>query len=183
MQNITHKEVKELLDYNPETGILTWKNNRRKVSAGMPAGTINLPQGYLKTIINYKQEYNHRLIWLLNYGYLPEHDIDHINRNRQDNRIKNLRAVSHACNMRNRGNPKNNTSGVKGVYFSKSNNKWVARIAHDRRVYCLGNYKLKDNAICARLAGEQCLDWMGCNATSPAYKYVKKHIQSPPDKE
>lgn len=175
MQKITYEEVKNLFNYNKDTGILTWKNNRRKVSAGMPAGTINIPQGYLKTIVNYKQEYNHRLIWLLHHGYLPEHDIDHINRDVLDNRITNLRDVSHVCNMRNKDNPKNNTSGVKGVYFVKTDNKWAARIAHNGRIYSLGRYRSKDNAACARLAGEQCLGWPGCNSNSPAYKYVKKH--------
>ena len=84
--------------------------------------------------------------------------------------------ASQSCNLRNTGNFAHNTSGVKGVSWSKLTNKWEACIKINRKKKHLGMYKNFDDAVCARLAGEQCLDWEGCDSNSPAYLYVKEML-------
>ena len=86
---LTQKRLKELLDYDPKTGIFTWKyaNNNRK--AGSKAG-YKAKDGYIAISIDSKRYLAHRLVWLFVYGHFPKYDIDHINRIRDDNRIENL---------------------------------------------------------------------------------------------
>jgi hypothetical protein len=81
--------------------------------------------------------------------------VDHINRNRLDNRRSNLRAASHRLSALNRGLNKNNTTGVKGVYHRSDNGRWKATIFVDRKEYSLGNYATKEEAIRARKDGER----------------------------
>ena len=106
---ITQEKLRELLYYNPETGIFRWKNTpSRKVHANDIAGTIR-PDDYVQIGIGKRYYLAHRIAWLYVHGYLPENDVDHINRNPSDNRIVNLREVSQQCNSRNTDNRKNNT--------------------------------------------------------------------------
>lgn len=86
---------------NPE-GVLCWKVKRRKVDRGQPAG-IDRGDGYIRVIFNYKPYYAHRIVWLLVHGEWPTEIIDHINRNRNDNRIENLRDTNRVVNGLNRG--------------------------------------------------------------------------------
>ena len=175
MAKLTQEQVKKLFKYNPDTGDLICKVRRgNNGGIGDVAGYCN--KGYLQVTIDGKGYYNHRVIWLYVHGYIPEHDLDHINRKRFDNRIKNLREVSRQCNNRNCGNRNNNTSGVKGIFWHKTIKKWQANIGVNRELKHLGYYDEFDNAVCARLAGEQCVNWSGCDSSSPAFKYVKKNI-------
>lgn len=165
-----------LFSYNPDTGVIIRKvalSNR--VKAGEPLG--NNRGGYLTFGYNRKMYKCHRLAWLMHYGYWPEQNIDHINRNGTDNRIKNLREASQQCNVRNSKTPCDNKTGVKGVSWSKSKRKWRPRIAIMRKERFLGYYIDFANAVCARLAAEQCLGWPECDSTSTAYLYVKNNIQ------
>ena len=70
----------------------------------------------------------HRLAWFFVYGYLPNSEIDHINRQRADNRIANLRLANRSVNMHNTNIAKNNKSGVTGIHWKKSHNKWSAQV-------------------------------------------------------
>jgi len=108
-------------------------------------------------------------------GYFPENDIDHINMIKHDNRIENLREVSRSCNIRNSGNRKCNTSGVKGVHWVNRFKKWQSRIGIDKLRFSLGYYNDFNNAVLARLTAEICLNKQECKAYSPAYKYAIKH--------
>ena len=119
-----------------------------------------------------KKYLTHRLVWLFHYGYFPENDIDHINRNKADNRLKNLREISHSCNMQNCDNLSNNVSMVKGVSFNKINKVWVARIKINNKPYFLGQSKDFDEIVLLRFATEQCLNWGSCNKMTPARKYA-----------
>ena len=118
----------------------------------------------------------HRIIWLYVYGYLPENDIDHINRIKDDNRLCNLREVSRSCNIRNACLSTNNTSNIKGVCFDTSRNKWISTIYFNNKAHTLGRYNNFHNAVCARLAAEQCLGWPDCDSRSSSYLYVKDNI-------
>jgi len=175
MKDITRKQLKENLDYNKKTGDLIWKISRPGVKKGTIAGTNN--NGYINVRIFRKAYGAHRLIWLWMTGYLPKGiDIDHKDRIRYHNWWSNLRLSSRQCNIRNTGNRKNNTSGIKGVYWDKIIKKWGAYIIVNYKQKNLGKYLDFDNAVCARLAGEQCLGWSGCDDNSPAYQYVKEML-------
>ena len=173
MKKLTQERLKELLHYYPETGEFYWKVGYRQRKVGDLAGYFS-SRGYIQIGIDRGLYLAHRLAWLYVYGYFPEHGLDHINRCKIDNRIYNLREASQSCNMRNSPIRRCNTSGVKGVCWCKRNSKWHSQIGIDRKVYHLGFYSSFDEAVCARLAAEQCLNWSGCDSSSPAFKYVQK---------
>lgn len=134
--------LKELLLYDPDTGIFTWisstKNYRRPI--GAVAGYIN-SLGYVQIGIDCVAYGAHRLAWMYVHGNLPEMDVDHINGNPSDNRIENLRLATHQQNMCNRKKRRDNTSGYPGVYFNKAANKWRACIRVEGRRIHLGYFK------------------------------------------
>lgn len=132
--------------------------------------------GYLRVRIEGHLELAHRIVYAMNHGYWPENSIDHIDRDRQNNHINNLREESNQCQMRNAGTLSSNKSGVKGVSWDKLRNKWIAQIMVYGKHTNLGYYFDKVDAACARLAAEQCLDWPDCDSNSTAYQYVQKHI-------
>lgn len=174
---ITQLRLKELLNYNPKSGVFTWRISRGGAKAGDQAGYIN-SRGYRLIGIDGELYRAARLAWLYIEGYMPEHEVDHINRVKDDDRWKNLRHVSHQCNVRNCGNPRDNTSGVKGVYWHRQTKKWRARIRVNKKLHHLGLYNDFDDAVCARLAAEQCLNWQGCDSSSPAYRHVQRMLRT-----
>lgn len=131
---ITQEELKELLNYNPETGIFTYKKKRAKCTPGKIAGTYHV-NGYTHIQLNRKIYKAHRLAWLYVYGYFPQF-IDHINCDRGDNRLCNLREVNIYQNNHNSKINKNNTSGIKGITWHKKAQKWCAQIdANGKHIY------------------------------------------------
>lgn len=125
---ITQKELKELLHYDPETGIFTWLVTPYKygrVKIGDSAGS-NDAYGYRRIKIKRRSYKSHRLAWLYVYGHFPPNALDHINVLKDDNRISNLRLATNSENQMNRGKPSNNTSGFKGVSWHKRRKKWDA---------------------------------------------------------
>ncbi len=167
-------ELRRQIEYDYKTGIFTWRINKRgHVKAG-DIVTCTDNSGYLLIGINGKRYRGHRLAWLYHYGYFPENNIDHINGIRTDNRISNLREVSQVCNLRNTGNPKDNKSGVKGVFFDKARNRWAARIVNNGKDCYLTRSNSFCEAVCHRYAAEQCLDWASCGYSTPAKKYLVK---------
>jgi hypothetical protein len=119
-QELTHR----LFEYRD--GELYWKVSVGSVKAGAKAGTLKQP-GYFKTRIDGKFYLNHRLIFLMHHGHLPEY-LDHIDNNPSNNRIENLRAATLTENKYNSKLSKNNTSGVKGVSWYKAENNWRVKI-------------------------------------------------------
>jgi len=165
---ITYNILHEMLDYDLLTGIFRWKvRSANCVQIGDIAGYKN-SLGYIIITVNEQSYKAHRLAWFYEHGYLPENDIDHEDRIRHHNWISNLREASKSCNQLNTGNRKNNTSGVKGVV--KFRDKWLVRLTINKRNTHLGYYKDFDEAVCARLVGEQGVDWAGCDSNSPAYQ-------------
>jgi hypothetical protein len=143
---VTQERLKELFDYNPETGIFINKVRRGKCQAGTVAGHCG--QGYFRININKKLYLTHRLAWLYVYGELPEY-IDHINRIPTDNRIANLRVVSKKQNQENKEKQKNNKSGYKGVSWDSQKKKWFSCIQHKYKTIALGRYDNKEDAYMA----------------------------------
>lgn len=174
---ITQKIVKEKLIYNADTGSFRWKSVYcPRISDGESAGFIG-GDGYHAISINGKAYKAHRIAWLYTYGYMPENCIDHINRVKTDNRIKNLREATRVCNARNAGIFSHNKGGVRGVHFIKSVKRWNAQIKVNGSSKSLGNFKSKVEAACHMLAAEQCLDWAECDKSSSAKKYVIEGIR------
>lgn len=117
---------RKVFDY--ENGHLMWKMSNRGVKAGSVAGSKN-PHGYIDVMVNRRSFKAHRIIWEMHNGVIPDGlEIDHINRQRHDNRIENLRVVSRHQNMKNKSVYANNTSGVSGVGLMQG--KWRVRISN-----------------------------------------------------
>lgn len=113
---ITVERARELLNYDPETGVLTWKVNKgRRVLKGRRAASINMCTGYRQIGIDGRKYREHRIIWLIHYGFFPDEFLDHLNHDRADNRLCNLRATSRRGNSRNVKLGRANKSGVMGV--------------------------------------------------------------------
>lgn len=148
--------LRSLLDYDPESGIVSWRCSTRRAVLGSRAGTLQR-EGYLVIGIGKRRFMAHRIAWHLYYGSEPELQIDHINRNRSDNRLANLRSASHAENCQNHGLSVKNKSGVIGVCWSKPHNKWHSTIKYFGKHKCLGYFRDKQDAINARIQASSML--------------------------
>lgn len=124
---LTQSELKSLLNYDIKTGQFTWAvQQSRRVKIGSIAGTIK-NTGYLGIHLKNKIYQAHRLAWLYFYGEFPCMNIDHINSNRLDNRIENLRLATDTENHRNISLQKRSSSGFTGVTWCQTAKKWRAR--------------------------------------------------------
>ena len=134
---------------------LLWRVSLGCKKAGDIAGSVT-NFGYRDAHYDGKHYLAHRIIWEMHNGPIPEGaEIDHMNHNRLDNRIENLRLVSHSENQKNQKAHRMNTSGVTGVHWCKSRCKWVARITVDGKHINLGGFDSKDSAVSARKTAEK----------------------------
>lgn len=157
MSQLTREHIRELLSYDPETGQFTWlrrpgsdrcTNTWNTRFVGTVAGSIN-DQGYRVICIDRSDYRAHRLAWLYVSGEWPPAEIDHINGDRADNRIANLRQASRAENMRNCRKRRDNTSGRKGVSWDNRDRKWYAKIKVNSKDTYLGVFDCPDEAAAA----------------------------------
>ena len=151
---ITQEELKKLLHYDPETGVLTWVEGKRKNAR---AGWVMKNQdgkSYYQLWIRYKYYYSHRLAWLYMTGSLPEYEIDHIDGNGCNNKFLNLREVDRYENHKNRRIPSNNKSGLIGVCVSKKYMSWRSQIKVRNKQIHLGFFDNIFDASCARKSAE-----------------------------
>lgn len=159
--------LRNLLSYDPETGALTWLHRPASLfkcekdamlwnakNAGKKAFTC-LKRGYLMGAIFGKTVPAHRVIWALRHGAWPSQDIDHINGDRNDNRIANLRCVSRTENCRNKTRQVRNKSGRTGVHWCSTNEKWVAAIGIGLTKKHLGMFHSFASAVAARARAER----------------------------
>lgn len=133
-------KLREDFTYDPETGDFIKYDGRW--------GGVS-KRGYIQLTYEGTTYVVHRLIWMWVYGEEPE-QIDHINGDRQDNRLENLRNVDPLTNQRNRTKNKNNSSGFNGVCWDKESWQWEARIRIEGRVICIGVYNTPQEAAEAR---------------------------------
>lgn len=158
---LTQALVKELLSYDPLTGVFLWKerevraafartdrgwNSRR---AGTMAGCVNPSDGYVQIYVHRTRYAAHRLAFLIETGAWPKDQVDHINGSRADNRWVNLRDCSAAENNRNAGPLCTNTSGFKGVFTATKGLSWFAQIGVNGKQHYLGSFPTKQEAAAA----------------------------------
>lgn len=166
------KTLRKLLDYNPETGVLTWKprsasmfRDLKQTSehsaarwnsrfAGRPAFTHKV-KGYRAGRIFGRRHMAHRVAWAIFHGEWPSDFLDHENGNRSDNRIANLRIAGDAENGKNKCLLSRNTSGIMGVFWCARRRSWRAQIGIDGRRIHIGNFASFDSAVSARKAAEK----------------------------
>jgi hypothetical protein len=156
---LTRERLCECLFYDPDSGLFTWKLNHKRKKAGEIAGSLHKQDRYIIITIDYIPHRAHTLAWFYMYGVYPR-GLDHINRIRSDNAIKNLRLATKFENAKNRKLNSNNKSGYKGVSWKPSKLRWVSSIKNNNKIYYLGLHKTKEKAYQAyclaasRLHGE-----------------------------
>lgn len=148
---VTQEFIKDRFNY--EDGKLFWKKTfTNRVKSGMIAGTRN-QLGYIQINISINKKKHiflaHRLIYLYHYGFMPK-EIDHINLDKSDNRIENLREATRSQNIVNNKPRKDNVSGHRGIYFCKRSNKWIGRIWFNNKKIWAKSFLTLNDAIFER---------------------------------
>lgn len=149
--------IQTLLDYSPSTGVFIWKDRGRGVPfkrsiIGKEAGSAH-SSGYWSISVNGTKYLAHHLAWLYSYKSWPTSFIDHINLNKRDNRIENLRLASPAQNSANASLRIDNTSGYRGVTFEPRRKKWIAILGHEGKRKQLGSFSTPEEAAAAYARG------------------------------
>lgn len=152
---LTADRLREVVDYDPGTGVFTWKaSTRGHVKKGSVAGSVK-ERGYRGIGIDGILYREHRLAFLYQTGEWPKEQIDHINGVRDDNRYANLREATNAENRRNSKRRVNNRSGFKGVSWHNQSRRWRARIKLHGKSTHLGLFASKENAYAAYCAAAE----------------------------
>ena len=147
--------AREIWNFNPDTGVFTWKiKPAKRVQIGDAAGSLD-GEGYVLLAYKRRRYRAHRIAWLWFHGSLPVGEIDHINHRRSDNRIANLRDVSRKQNAENTSVRRK--GAVRGVYWFAKTSKWVAHIKHKGKQMNLGYYHKHEDAVAARRKAEDAL--------------------------
>ena len=144
--------IAEEISYDPASGLFVWKtpgHGRQNKPVGTPR-----PDGYLTICVNKRQWLAHRLAWVLHYGEEPPRVIDHINRDKSDNRIENLRDGSNGINEMNAKPPSRSPFGICGVRLSGKNGNFQAYIARRGKFKSFYNGNDFFEACCARKSAE-----------------------------
>jgi len=162
--------LKKHLRYDQDTGLFIWISR----TIGKVAGCLSKESGYVKIRINDVLYLAHRLAWLYVEGYWPEHEIDHINGVRNDNRRANLRHVTGTCNAQNTKIFETNTSGYPGVSWSKERRAWESKINISDKTIHLGRYHTPIDAALARYTFESQCPKRKCNRRSELAKAIKR---------
>lgn len=150
---LTAERLHELLDYDPETGVFTWRVRRKYAQPGDVAN-YHMSAGYIQIAIDCRHYLAHRLAWFFVHGIWPRGQIDHINGVKDDNRISNLRDVTPSGNGQNIDAPlSRNKAGLRGV--SPNGPGWTARICVDHVVTRLGTYRTPEEARAAYLSAKR----------------------------
>jgi hypothetical protein len=157
MNHIDSTLLREILKYDPDTGLFTWqKKICKRTVIGNSAGCLR--NGYITINLFGKRYQAHRLAFIYMYGHCNLQDVDHINGIKNDNRIVNLRLATRAENKQNRISIQpNNKSGYTGVDWHKSSNSWRATITTMRQQKHLGLFQTSEEAYAAYVAAKRAL--------------------------
>lgn len=144
----TAEEIKRLLDYNAQTGALTWRTRGYPAWDARYAGTVAgaTTGGYRQVSVQNKRYPVAHVVWVWMTGAWPKAQIDHVDRDPLNNRFANLREASSALNCANQGVRANNKLGLKGVHYDPTRKKYKAQIQFDRRKKHLGWFTTKEAA-------------------------------------
>ena len=144
---LTAELLRVVLNYDAEAGQLKWRVDCGSAKAGQVAGSVG-SKGYVQVGLGRRGYAAHRLVWLHVYGAWPTHVIDHVNGNKTDNRITNLRDIPQRVNLQNQrhASGKNKTSPYIGAWKDKQYNRWISRITVDKRVIHLGRFATAEDA-------------------------------------
>lgn len=138
---LTRKKLREVLHYDPMTGVWTWLLARgRLAKAGQQAGNINKVDGRRRIVVDGVAYLAHRLAWFYVKGRWPVREIDHVDTNFQNDRWNNLRLATHAQNQTNSRKYKTNKSGFKGVSWKEQRGAWVVQGQHNKKKFHLGYF-------------------------------------------
>lgn len=149
---LTKEYLNQIFEYRD--GNLYWNINHKNAKKGSEA-KAKTSHGYKVVVINGKQHKVHRIIWAMNYDNLPKF-LDHIDGNKENNTLSNLRPASIHQNQCNRKRPLSNTSGSKNVVYDKSRNKWKVQIQLNGKLISIGRYAdLEAAELVAILAREK----------------------------
>lgn len=152
---LTADVVRHWLDYDPETGALTWRRPWGLARVGALVGVIN-HHGYRVFGFRGKQRQAHRIAWLHYHGEMPLHFIDHVNGVRDDNRICNMRNATPEQNSQNKRVPMpSNRTGLMGVTLHKKTGRWQSAIGHRGTVHYLGLFDSPEAAHAAYLVAKR----------------------------
>lgn len=147
-------KLQDRLNYDPETGIVTWAVAGRGIKKGAEVGCVG-SHGYRVVNIERKSYRVHRLAWFLAYGEWPQGEIDHINGNPRDNRLANLRAVTRAENSQNRWHAmRNSQHGFLGATWNCQHRRWQAKIMANKVPHHLGYFDTAEAAHTAYMAAK-----------------------------
>lgn len=141
--------LREILNYCPETGAVTWRTSTAKRTAGQQAGGPTDERGYLAVIIKGRKYYHHVIGWAFVNGRWPDQQIDHRDGVPWHNWASNLREATNGQNQHNQSKRKNNTSGVKGVSWHEGRQKWRGTVWKDGRSHSAGFHSTKEAAAAA----------------------------------
>lgn len=151
---ITAEYLRQILVYDRNCGTFTWKERPvtriqdktwNKKHAGKETGYVR-HNGYKVIAISGKEYPCSRLAWLYEFGEWPNLEVDHIDRDKINNRISNLRLANRSQNAINRRLQSNNSSGLKGVWKRKNIDSWVAQIGLNGKTIRLGSFKSPEEA-------------------------------------
>lgn len=152
---LTQERLKEVLHYSPDTGVLTWAaKTSRKVVVGSSAGSIRV-DGYIHVGVDGTRYLAHRLAWLHVYGAWPTKHLDHVDGDRSNNSMRNLRVCTDAENGQNRKGPNaNSRTGYLGVTYDRRYGTYSAHITRQGVKTHLGTFSTPEEAHQAYLAAK-----------------------------
>lgn len=141
-RTVSIDRLRQLFHCDAGSGLLTWKVSRGRKRAGSPAGCLHKTLGYLVVNVDGEQFLAHRIVWAMTYSKWPMHFLDHIDGDRANNQIVNLRDVTQQINAQNRSKPgSHNKSGYLGVAFQKRTGMYEAQIKDaDGKTHRLGSF-------------------------------------------
>lgn len=147
---VPHERLLSVIRYDAETGVFVWSARRFGVTVGKVAGTVDPIDGYIRIRVDGIIYLAHRLAWFYVNKQWPEDEIDHRDRNRTNNRIKNLRCATRGQNQQNKAPFRNNKTGIKGVYWHKQHRKYYVTIQIKKTPIFLGLFTDIEKAKSAR---------------------------------